>query len=234
MNLSLKKDYVDEYDYLNLRRGLTYLEEIIDFNHTEPVVARKGLRKFRDLMPEYLDIKHLHTNSRFHSNEKERLFKHLENSNYSGYRIYNSEKVNGENAQVSVVCGKYWLIGTKNKCLLTKQEEDLTTMRNKHEYKQNILVAKAWFALLATKTEEEVKAIQLELTDKTLVGEYCNMDNMQHLVNYGNQPQLFFYALIEKDNLRDDCLPLSTTSKFLEKNGLPRVKHEVREANTVE
>ncbi len=56
-NLSLKKDYSDDFDFLNFRRGLALLEEIIDFNHTEPVVARKGLRKFKDLIPEYLDIK---------------------------------------------------------------------------------------------------------------------------------------------------------------------------------
>lgn len=67
-NLSLKKDYVDQYDFLNFRRGLALLEEIIDFNHTEPVVARKGLRKFKDLMPEYLDIKQSHvTTSKHHS-----------------------------------------------------------------------------------------------------------------------------------------------------------------------
>lgn len=77
-NLSLKKDYADEYDFINFRRGLTYLEEIIDFNHTEAVVARKGLRKFKDLMPEYLDIKQSHINaSKYHSGEKHRLFKNL-------------------------------------------------------------------------------------------------------------------------------------------------------------
>lgn len=50
-NISLKKDYVDEYDYINYRRGLSYLEEIVNFNHTEPIIARKGLRKFKDLLP---------------------------------------------------------------------------------------------------------------------------------------------------------------------------------------
>lgn len=77
-NLSLKKDYVDDYDYINFRRGLAYFEEIVDFKNTELEVARKGLRKFKDLMPEYLEIKESHiTNSKYHSGSKRRLFHNL-------------------------------------------------------------------------------------------------------------------------------------------------------------
>jgi hypothetical protein len=50
-----------------------------------------------------------------------------------------------------VVCGKYWLLGSKNKCLLASSEQDLDSLKNKHEYKQNILIAKAWFNLLKDK-----------------------------------------------------------------------------------
>lgn len=53
-NISLKKDYVDEFDLLNYRRGFATLEEIIEFKHTPLQIARKGLRKFTDMMPEYL------------------------------------------------------------------------------------------------------------------------------------------------------------------------------------
>jgi len=97
-------------------------------------------------------------------------------------------------------------------------------MKNKHEYKQNILMAKAWFKLLNNKNEGEVNALKLDLSDKTLVGEYCNMDNMQHLVNYGKEAHLFFYALVDKNNRKEDCIPLSSTFKFLEKHQLPKVK----------
>ena len=31
------------------------MEEIVDFKHSEPIIARKGLRKFKDLLPEYLE-----------------------------------------------------------------------------------------------------------------------------------------------------------------------------------
>ena len=186
-------------------------------------------------MAEYLDLKQSHVNnSKYHFGERQRLFKHLDNSNFESYLIYNTEKVNGENAQISVVCDKYWLIGSKNKCLMVQSEEDLDKLKNKHEYKQNILIAKVWFKLLSTKSEEEIKALKLELSDKTLVGEYCNMDNLQHLVNYGNEAQLFFYSLVEKNNKVDDCLPLSVTFKFLQKFKLPAVKFDVKEAKTIE
>ena len=75
-------------------------------------------------------------------------------------------------------------------------ESDLDNLKNKHEYKQNILVARTWISLLKGKSEEEIKGIQVELRDKTLIGEYCNMENMQHLVNYGKEAHLFFYALV--------------------------------------
>ena len=107
---------------------------------------------------------------------------------------------------------------------MAQTEADLDKMRNKHEYKQNILMAKAWFKLLNKKNEGEVNALKLDLSDKTLVGEYCNMDNMQHLVNYGNEAHLFFYALVDKNNRKEDCIPLSSTFKFLEKHQLPKVK----------
>lgn len=102
--MSLKKDYSDEYDYLNFRRGLAYYEEIIDFKHTETKVARKGLRKFRDLMAEYVEIKQSHINySKYHLGERNRLFKHIDNSTCESFKIYNTDKANGENAQISVL-----------------------------------------------------------------------------------------------------------------------------------
>jgi ATP-dependent RNA circularization protein (DNA/RNA ligase family) len=88
--------------------------------------------------------------------------------------------------------------------------------------------------LLEKRSEEEVKELKMELSEKTLVGEYCNMENMQHLVNYGQEAQLFFYALIDKNNRKEDCLPLSSTFKFLERHQLPRVKCETIEAKSID
>lgn len=132
-NLSLKKDYADDYDFLNFRRGLAYVEEIIDFKHEELTLARKGLRKFRDLLPEYIDIKESHVNhSRYHGGEKQRLFKNMDKINCHSYLIYNSEKLNGENAQISFVYDQFWVIGSKNKTLIISDEADLEKIKNKH------------------------------------------------------------------------------------------------------
>ncbi len=113
-------------------------------------------------------------------------------------------------------------------------EEDLDKLKNKHEYKQNILIARAWFSLLKNKSQEDVAGIKMQLSSKTLIGEYCNMENMQHLVNYGQEAQLFFYALVEKQNKVEDCMPLSRTFKFLEKFSLPRVKCEIVQTKTID
>lgn len=131
-NISLKREYSEAYDFINYRRGLTYLEEIIDFKHTEPVVARKGLRKFKDLLPEYLDLKESHiSNSKFHAGERSRLFKGLQDPAYSSFIIYNTEKLNGENAQFSFI-DKFWVIGSKNKSLMVAELSDLDKLKNKH------------------------------------------------------------------------------------------------------
>ena len=57
---------------------------------------------------------------------------------------------------------------------------------------------------------------------------------MQHLVNYGEKPQLFFYALVDKNDKQEDCLPLSMTLKFLEKFQLPQAKVEITTTKTFE
>jgi hypothetical protein len=66
-NISLKKDYSDEFEYVNCRRGLTYIHEIINFQNQNFDIARKGMPKFKDLMPEYLDMKESHIKtSKYH------------------------------------------------------------------------------------------------------------------------------------------------------------------------
>ena len=91
--------------------------------------------------------------SKHHASEKNRLFGNLETGDYQEYCIYNTEKLNGENAQISFVFEKFWIIGTKNKCLMICEEEELEKIKNRHEHKLTILIAKAWFALLKTKKE---------------------------------------------------------------------------------
>ena len=47
------------------------MEEIVDCKEGPLRVARKGLRKFFDILPEYLDVKSTHVNtSKFHHSRK--------------------------------------------------------------------------------------------------------------------------------------------------------------------
>lgn len=96
------------------------------------MVARKGLRKFKDLLPEYLDLKESHvSSSKFHAGERNRLFKTLKEPNFTSFVIYNTDKLNGENAQFSFFQG-CWIIGSKNKSLMAAQLSDLDKLKNKH------------------------------------------------------------------------------------------------------
>lgn len=76
-----------------------------------------------------------------------------------------------------------------------------------------------------------MKGIQLELSNNTLIGEYCNSDALQHLVDYGKQPQLYFYALVRKDSRSEDCQSTSAAYKFIETYGLPAAKVRREEAD---
>lgn len=53
-NLSMKGDPENDFDVANYRRGLAIVEEIVNFKEAPAEICKKGLRKFTDLMPEYL------------------------------------------------------------------------------------------------------------------------------------------------------------------------------------
>jgi hypothetical protein len=71
-NITLKRAEGPE-DYLNFRRGLAYIDEIVDHKHTNFSIAKKGLRKFHDLMPEFLDMKQ----SYFTNNKNQAAYKNI-------------------------------------------------------------------------------------------------------------------------------------------------------------
>ena len=68
--------------------------------------------------------------------------------------VYNTDKLNGENAQISWGFGAVWVIGTKNKVILLESVQDIEKIKNKVEHKLTILVAQAWFFLLKDKSED--------------------------------------------------------------------------------
>lgn len=55
-------------------------------------------------MPEYLDIKSSHFNKNKHHNNMKMIFLNgITNSNADKIKIYNTQKLNGENMQISCV-----------------------------------------------------------------------------------------------------------------------------------
>jgi hypothetical protein len=45
----------------------------------------------------------------------------MQNKNFEKFIIYNTEKLNGENAQISFILNKFWVVGSKNKTLLVEK-----------------------------------------------------------------------------------------------------------------
>ena len=100
-------------------------------------------------MAEYLDIKQSHVNnSKYHYGQRNRLFKNLEESNCDSYMIYNTEKANGENTQVSYNYEfNAWVICSKNVSLLARDRQDVKKYKEqRYNYAQ--LMADAWFDLI--------------------------------------------------------------------------------------
>lgn len=75
---------------------MAYIDEIIDHKHTNFAIAKKGLRKFHDLMPEFLDMKESYfTNNKNQVAMKNIFLSSVLSSKDSKIRIYDTEKLNG-------------------------------------------------------------------------------------------------------------------------------------------
>lgn len=102
-------------------------------------------------MPEFLDMKQSHfTNNKNQVAYKNIFLNSVLGSKTEKIRIYDTEKLNGENIQISAVYGDFWVIGTKNKTLLLRGYEDISQIKYKHEHLMTIQVAKLFFSHLNT------------------------------------------------------------------------------------
>lgn len=125
---------------------MAYIDEIVDHKHTNFAIAKKGLRKFHDLMPEFLDMKQSYfTNNKNQVSMKNIFLSSVLSSKDDKIRIYDTEKLNGENIQISAVYGDFWVIGTKNKTLLLRGPQDISQIKYKHEHLMTIQIAKLFF-----------------------------------------------------------------------------------------
>lgn len=112
--------------------------------------------------------------------------------------MYSSEKANGENAQISWDAdGQFWVIGSKNKTLLLGGKNDLKYITNKFEHVRTLSIADMWLNILES-VSEHTESIKEVLSHNTLVGEICDTVKSGHIVDYGTEPQLYFYALVRK------------------------------------
>ena len=85
------------------------------------------------------------------------------------------------------------------------------------------LMAQCWLQMITGKKGADLQKLKEELTNHTLVGEYCGNPEFQHLVKYADVT-IFFYALVENTSVHS-CLPPPDTFALLEKHHLPIVKN---------
>ena len=140
----------------------------------------------------------------------------LENDFY--IEIIKLMKANGENAQISYIKSlDYWVIASKNVCLLAKNRSDLsdyspyTTIKSTGEkvptrYSFAHKIGQCWFDILNNFNDAEIKKIKEYLDGKTFVGEYVGNQYHQHLIRYMKHTILFFGIVI--NDSCDSSIPI--------------------------
>ena len=153
------------------------------------------------------------------------VFQALKNDYY--IEIIKLMKANGENAQISYIKSfNYWVIASKNVCLLAKNRSDLssyqpyifdkkTQEKIPTRYSFAHKIGHCWFDILDNFTTEEINKIKNYLDGKTFVGEYVGNQYHQHLIRYMKHTILFFGIVI--NDSCDSSIPiLQAFEKFKE------------------
>ena len=217
----------------NVRRGNTIL---FDQKTKEVHWARKGLIKFFDLSDKI--IKAAIEGSAVNLDHRDKplynaIFSEIEGvlscneelpmESKAKVHVYRLNKANGENAQVSYSpITDEWVISSKNVSIMIKDAGDIKLYEGER-YGFAQLMARCWLEMIAGRKPADLRALKEELTNRTLVGEYCGNPDYQHLVKYADVT-IFFYALVENTSTHS-CLPPPETFAFLEKHHLPIVKN---------
>ena len=136
-------------------------------------------------------------------------------------------KANGENAQISYIKSyNYWVIASKNVCLLAKNRSDLkdynpyiidkkTKEKIPTRYSFAHIIGQCWFDILDNFTNEEVNKIKDYLDGKTFVGEYVGNQYHQHLIRYMKHTILFF-GIVVNDSCDSSIPIIQAFDKFKE------------------
>lgn len=196
---------------------------------------RRGLKKFFDL-----SLDHLHStgtpgleknypkkNSKLKDQipiTRKIIFNQIENSIADGHSIevYQTEKANGENAQVgySSKLGK-WIISSKN-CSIVVEDEREIEKYNHERYSYAKVMAKAWFRYLSTCGN--INLLKSELEFRTMIGEYIGQIEFIHIVKY-TETKIKFYAIVD-NNSAYSCIPTLEAFNFFTKYGIDHVSIE--------
>jgi hypothetical protein len=136
-------------------------------------------------------------------------------------------KANGENAQISYIKSyDYWVIASKNVCLLARYRSDLkeyspyildkkTKEKIPTRYSFAHIIGQCWFDILDNFTKEEINKIKEYLDGKTFVGEYVGNQYHQHLIRYMKHTILFF-GIVVNDSCESSIPIIQAFEKFKE------------------
>ena len=153
------------------------------------------------------------------------VFQALENDFY--IEIIKLMKANGENAQISYIKNlNYWVIASKNVCLLAENRSDLkyyqpyminkvTKEKIPTRYSFAHIIGQCWFDILENFSDAEIKKIKEYLDGKTFVGEYVGNQYHQHLIRYMKHTILFF-GIVVNDSCDSSIPILEAFDKFKE------------------
>jgi len=153
------------------------------------------------------------------------VFQALENDFY--IEIIKLMKANGENAQISYIKSyDYWVIASKNVCLLARYRSDLneynpyildkkTKEKIPTRYSFAHIIGQCWFDILDNFTKEEINKIKEYLDGKTFVGEYVGNQYHQHLIRYMKHTILFF-GIVVNDSCESSIPIIQAFEKFKE------------------
>ena len=148
------------------------------------------------------------------------VLQELENDYY--IEIIKLMKANGENAQISYIKQfDYWVIASKNVCLLAQDRSDLDEYSPKTKagkptrYSFAYIIGQCWFDILKNFTTEEINKIKEYLNGKTFVGEYVGNQFHQHLIRYMKHTILFF-GIVVNDSCESSIPVIEAFEKFKE------------------
>ena len=208
--------YLKNHDLqVRMRRGLTFVRKAKEFQ-----IARQGLPKFFDL-----DIPAI-----------ERPESSLVPESSFPITIYNLEKLNGENAQISwSALLQRWIICSKNVAIAV---HDLDHAREEFGSNQRFAyalhIARHWFEKTVPGIKEMEKLKDL-LSHHTLVGEVVDLSNAQHIVDNPVKHGLIFFAIVPKKPSGDNtplCVLPNEAIPVFSRHGLQHV--EVGESCTLD